>query len=392
MATRKKAKRDDGTGSLYPDGAGYRVQVMLERNGKRRPIKRRAKTHEEAVRLLNTLIAQSFNGTLSPPQDGTVATYMQSWLETWVRPIRSEATYEQYRWIVEAHLLPTLGHRKLNQLTSDGLQRLLNEKAKQPVMSRSKNPKPTGAFLSQNTLRLIRAVLHSALGKAVENKVLATNPAYGLKLPTARAAERTHLTNVEMTRLYNALDGSSVGLMIRFMLLTGVRLGEATGVRWRDIDLETGSVTISGQVLKPRRGPMKRSDETKTGQSRRIMVSGPLLADLRTKRATVVPSQSDFGDLVFVGSNGLPLQPTFVRDSLLRFCDLAGVTRVSPHGLRHSAATAALGAGIDVHAVSKMLGHKQISLTGDLYGHASMNSMSRIADVMSGVICTDSAI
>lgn len=388
MATRKKAKRDDGTGSLYPDGAGYRVQVMLERNGKRRPIKRRAKTHEEAVRILNQLIAESHNGTLSMPLEDSFGVFMQSWLEVWIRPNRSEATFEQYQWIINNHVLPTLGRRRLNQLTSDELQRLLNAKARQPVMSRTKTPEPTDRLLSPNTLRLIRAVLHSALEEAVRSRLLATNPADGLKLPKSRATERIHLTSEEITRLYHSTDTSAVGLMIRFMLLTGVRLGEATGVRWRDIDLESGRVNICGQVLKPRRGPMKRSEETKTGQTRSIVVTDPLLSELRAIKASS-PSEQLPECLVFLGDRGLPLQPTFVRDALRRFCDSAGVKRVHPHALRHSAATAALGAGVDIHAVSKMLGHKQISLTADLYGHESLNSMTRIAEVMSGVVRTN---
>jgi integrase len=108
------------------------------------------------------------------------------------------------------------------------------------------------------------------------------------------------------------------------------------------------------------------------------------LQELKSRQ--LVEGISDPDGMVFLNPYGRRLDPKYVRDRLAELCRSAGVPVVSPHKIRHTAATLALGATGDLHAVQKMLGHSQISLTANLYGHGTAEAQRRLANALSEII------
>jgi site-specific recombinase XerD len=95
-----------------------------------------------------------------------------------------------------------------------------------------------------------------------------------------------------------------------------------------------------------------------------------------------VNGMTDPEGIVFLNAEGRRLDPKFVSKKLAKVCEAAKVPVVSPHKLRHTAATVALAETGDLHGVMKMLGHQQVSLTADLYGHATAETMRPVTNAI----------
>lgn len=388
--TTKRTKRDNGTGSIYKDGNGYRVQVLLSYDpatGEPRVKKVRTTSHAKAVEALRSLQAQVSQGRLEHSASVQLKPFVESWLEHKVKKLRAPKTYSQYKWVLETHVLPTLGRKRLDQIKRRDVQALVSELANQPVKSRAKDPttEPTKT-LSRRTLQAAVAVLHSVFEDAIRDGHGSVNPCDRVELPKESKKPPTFLTAEQVVSLIKALEGSPVRDIVRFMLATGVRLGEATGVRWQDIDLKAGLVRIAGQ-LQATEGKLKYIPTTKTNQDRILPLPKWLVEDLISLRSRqLIEEKSDPEGIVFLSLLGNRLHGKAVHSGLASACIKAEFAPVSPHKLRHTAATLALMETGDLHAVQKLLGHQQSRLTADLYAHATAERLRPVSDALGRLI------
>lgn len=383
---RKKHRRDSGTGSIYKDGTGYRVALMIgadPKTGKPLYRKFRASNHEEAVETLNRMQSDLRAGLLTKAQGTSFADFITHWLEHKVRALRAPSTYRQYEWVVREHLLPLLGKKKLDQLNRTDIQALIASKAKQKAQPRAKQPaEPSTKNLSRYTLNAIRVVLHSAFQDAIRDGLAPKNPADYIELPKAPKVAAVFLTPNQAAALMAKAKGSDIPELLTFLLSTGCRIGEALGVRWQDIDLPNRRVTICGQLQRIE-SKLTRLESTKTNQVRTLALSTSLTDQLQQlKSRQLVEGWSDPDGLAFLNIYGRRFDPKFVSQKIKALCKLAEVPEVSPHKLRHTAATLALAETGDLHAVQKMLGHQQVALTANLYGHATAEILRPLSDAI----------
>jgi integrase len=154
---------------------------------------------------------------------------------------------------------------------------------------------------------------------------------------------------------------------------TGLRRNEILGLRWRDIDLELLSISVS-QVLYKGRGRVEFK-EPKTDYSRRRISMTPKLASFlrqyKQERELLfmeLGAMLTLDDLVFSDINGKPLDPSTVTHNFGRICRSAGLS-IRFHDLRHTCASLMLLAGVHPKIVSEMLGHSTVAITLDIYSH-----------------------
>lgn len=382
----RKAKKRQGNrlGSIYKDGDGYRADILLGYDETGRPIRKkvRTQTHAEAVEAIKRLQSEERAGTLTPSNTDTLATFVEIWLEGTIRPLRAPKTYSSYAYAMRVHVLPTLGRLRLNRITKADVQALFSALSKQTVQPRSNNPSNTAKkCLSTRTLGMVRDVLRAVFQEAIARELVGKNPVTNVSLPKESDKQPVFLRSVEVSKLIGVLSSTTIGPLVRFLLCTGTRIGEARGVRWQDLDLdakdpETGAenpiVRIRGQLQRIE-GKLTYRSTTKTNQDRVLPLPLFLAAELKTLRDQQVSDGIEDPDgIVFLNPEGRRLDEKYVSDRLKAACIRAGIPPVSPHKLRHTAATLALAeSGGDLHAVQKMLGHQQSRLTADLYGHAT---------------------
>ena len=224
---------------LFRDEKGrkrYRTEVV---HGKRR---------EAEARLLELLQVKS-TGSLTPRSRLTVRDLAREWSEHKVRDV-APRTLEQYKDALERYVLPVLGHRKLGDLTLREVDQLyglmLAGELPAPDKEGAKKPRK----LSARTVRLTHAALSQALSQAVRWCIIQHNPAPEATIPAHRPKEKQVLTGEERARFLEAASDS----FYRLLVDTGLRPGEASALRWPDVDLERGAISVHRTVTSGKDG------------------------------------------------------------------------------------------------------------------------------------------
>jgi integrase len=369
----KRGRRERGSGSIYKRGSGYVAQVQdgWKENGKPQYRQVRCRSQADAVQALKELNSLLVQGKAIPVHGGhTVSSWLDVWLEEHIKVNREVKTYEFYRLMYAKRIKPYIGRMELQRVTPMDVTRLF------------KTIETDGA--SANTINAVRRTLRAAYGVAMKFGEAHDNPVARTFAPKVRRHPKVFFDAEQVQKLLKALDGSPVENLVKFTLATGMRIGEATGLTWDGVDLKQKTVLVKTQLQ--RLGSKMVLKPLKTEKSLRTMpLVGHSLEAVRTERNR----QEDAGfenelDLVFLNPWGRPFDPKYVNDRLHEALQTAGLPRAGMHSLRHSAATFMLMAGLNLHQVSRYLGHSQIALTSNLYGHVLDGAMREAAERLQG--------
>ena len=154
-----------------------------------------------------------------------------------------------------------------------------------------------------------------------------------------------------------------------------MRRGELLGLRWSDVDLDGGALSVQQTRIRGEGGRLVYGSPKTAKGRRRISLAGSTVASLRAHRARQAAERILAGslwkdaDLVFCGPTGEPLDPDSLSQSFERLAAKANLPRLRFHDIRHTAATLLLGAGVHPKVVSELLGHATIAITLDTYSH-----------------------
>ncbi len=301
-------------------------------------------------------------------------------LNLWLPAIRATirpSTHQGYAAIVANHIVPSLGDLALEDVSSQHLNALY---ARLLSSGRLVNKTP----LSPASVIRVHAVLRRAFRDAVRWGYLVDNPASKAAPPEQRAGG-SHLqtwTSAELRRFLLASSADEHHLLWALLAMTGMRRGEALGLRWQDLDLENGFVLVRQTVIAIA-GKVEFSTP-KTARGRRIVALDPVT--LHTLRRTCGYDQHDPAHLIFSDSHGQPLFGPTVTKQFNRIVAAAGLPRIRLHDLRHTHATLALQLGIHPKIVSERLGHSTVAFTLDIYSHATPHMQAEAALQIGGLI------
>jgi integrase len=229
--------------------------------------------------------------------------------------------------------------------------------------------------LKPSSVRYIHAVLHRALSKAVELRLISHNPAASADPPKVRHEEITPLSTDQTRAFLEAARGQKYEALYVLSLTCGLRMGESLGLKWSDIDLEAGTLRVNRQLQRIREGGGLVFSEPKNASRRTIDLPQRGLEALRTHRKDQLEEKlramayEDSG-LVFATGKGTPQDAQNVINRhfkpLLKQEDLP---LIRWHDLRHTCATLLLGRGVHPKLVQHLLGHASIAMTLDRYSH-----------------------
>ncbi|GAA1449669.1 site-specific integrase [Nocardiopsis tropica] len=238
------------------------------------------------------------------------------------------------------------------------------------------DPGRGGRPLAPATVRSIHLVLLSVLEWAVKTGKLRKNPARDVPLPKKPPRNHVYLSHVEVEQL--ACAAGEHGTLIRFLSYTGLRWSEASALTVGKIDLDARRAHVD-RAYKDNKGTLTLG-MPKTGEARSVPFPSFLSAELKP-----FVDGRDTGELVFTAKQGGPLWLRNWRPRAFRKAvDSAGLSgrSLTPHKLRHTAASLAIAAGADVYVVQKMLGHKKPSMTLDIYGHLWPDRLDEVANAL----------
>jgi len=405
--------------------------------GKRRPKWHSGfKTRKEAERARIDLLSKLDRGEYVEPSQQTLADYLVEWLTAIEHTVRP-STFDSYKRNMHNHVIAHIGSTTLSRvdavtlnglygmllrsgrrrpsqtgcgyspeivdraielrglefsltesaeilqtefeeaatLNKNTLNSLLRRRAAAPAVV---DEEPKG--LDRRTVNYIHTILHRALKDAVRWNRLARNPADAADPPRGGAkSDGVHAWDASTIRSFLETSRESNDRLHALWVLlatTGMRRGEALGVRWSDVDLDAGRLRVVQTITQVR--SKVEVGEPKTAKGRRsISLDDGTVAVLRAHRKRMLEERllvgPDFNDkgLVFHYPDGSCLRPDAVSAQFLRRVERQGLQRLTFHGLRHTRATLALEQGIHPRVVQERLGHSTIAITLGIYSHVA---------------------
>lgn len=413
-------RRGNGEGSITKrksDGRwqGYVTVGYDVETGKPKKKYFYGKTRKEVQEQVNKTLGNVQAGTYREPSKLTMAEWLTSWLNDYMRPSLRPTTWESYKTQVDKHILPALGHLRLSQLQTSDLQALYNQKLqggradgkKECVIcgkaSTQKNvkvcPECGGDLkevgLSPRSVRYIHVVIHAALEQAKKEGMITINVADAVKLPSDPKKE-IQVLDQEGIKKFLAAARETKHFPAYFLAInTGLRRGELLGLRWRDVDLREGTVTVTQGLVRTKGGLTFQEPKTKLS-NRTIGVSPQVVSTLKEhkkrqneERLAAGTAYNTEHDLVFCNELGEPICPRGFTRHFERVLKRAGLEgKVTFHGLRHTFATLSLQEGAAARTVQEALGHHKAAFTLDVYSSVTSKMKKEATDRIGSLLAS----
>jgi integrase len=351
------------TPGIYKRGNSY---IVRQRDRQGRMHSRTAPTMAAAKHVLAELHADSRRGQLRAETQDAFDGYAVEWIRTYrgrtSRGFR-ESTREEYAGALNRHAIPFFGRMRISEITPRDIKQY----------AQWCSDKGLGRHGVKNALCPVKALLATAF----EDGDIRVNPAANVRVvlqttdPDQDRNKVRALTPDELERFVEAVP-AHWRLLVTFLACTGLRIGEASELRWGDVDLTSSVLHVRRARFRGAVGPPK---------SRFGVRSVPLTDDLRKRLAThkLGSPFSQDDDVVFASAAGTPLDVHNVRARVIkRAAKLAGVPWVSFHSLRHTFASMCFRNGCNAKQVQLLLGHHAASFTLDTYIHAMPEDLPRL--------------
>lgn len=316
---------------------------------------RLAESREHARVLLEELRQQYPDRKLIAAPIVTVSDWLDSWLETVIRPDQATGTWDSYRRAVTNQIKPWLGNVHIRSLQPLQVQNWL-------VALRDSG---AGARTRQNAF----AVLRTGLQEAVTLQIIRSNPCAAVRRPKCSRKEIHPFTPEERVLILDTTGGQRLHAVYRLALTLGLRQGELFGLRWIDIDFEAETLRIEQQAAEI--AGTVEFKEPKTAASRRtVPLDAGCLQALQERRLTALREGHMAVGLVFTSRDGRVIRRSnFGARHWKPLLKKLGIPHRGFHHTRHTAATMALSAGIPLNTVSGLLGHASTAITASTYSH-----------------------
>lgn len=364
MSPRKRAA--NGAGSIFKraDGRWCAAIHVDEADGRR--VRRRyyGRTRAEVEAKLVEVKAKTEAGAPMTPSQLTVAAYLKEWLDLIVAKRVRANTLAAYRFNAETYLIPDLGARRLRQLRARDLRLYLASLERRGVGVR--------------TIRYVHATLRAALEDAMREELLEKNVAKLVRPPVAPRSERHPLAIDELRQLFAANADNRLRALLVVLGLLGLRRSEVLALRWDDVDLERGTLSVrhglhrvgGGLTLLP----------TKTDRSRRtIPLPGLVARELEAhrmrqeeERRQLAEKWPDLG-FVFTTPIGTPIDPDNCSKLVKAAVKAAGFRDVRMHDFRHGVVSVLLSLGVPPRTVMEIAGHSGLEMTMNVYAHVTLD-------------------
>lgn len=401
MPAKKTTRAAQGTGTIRKKtvtrrGAEYtywEARVTVGRDpgtGKQMQKSFTGKTQKEVREKMQAAAVEVNNNSYIEPSKLTLG----QWLDIWLAGLYSQkpGTIRHYRAQINTHIKPQMGALKLAELQKSDFDRFYKylltfgkeSKKKDPVSG--KMVVVSRAPLSQKSVKNIHVILKTAIGAALDEGKLQTDPMRKVEFKTPPKAEIHPLDDDQVKAYLAAVDADPLALMLKFILFTGLREGEALGLTWDCVNFRTGQITVRQQLqdLGKANGGMTIVP-TKNSKARILTPAPSVLQLLKQQQTKQLEDRLRAGStwigwqtederkkaLVFTNAFGGCFRPKTVYQHNRKIAAAAGIDGCRVHDLRHTFAVLSLQNGDDVKTVQSNLGHATAAFTLDVYGHVT---------------------
>jgi len=402
------SKRGAGEGSIFEERPGRWVASITTgyvlKDGMRRRVRKKfvATTRGAVQNKLTEALGKQQAGYDVSPQNQTVGGFLAYWIDKVVPGVTKPKTEKFYRYIANTHLIPTVGRIQIQKLSAQNVQALINDRLKTAKLPRAKKPKaqdinagPTAqVMLSPRSVRHIHRTLCTALEVALKYGVVQRNVAALVDPPRVGKTQMKFLTVKQARAVLAAAADEPLYALYATILSLGLRLGEALGLSWDDVDFNKGRIEVRRALQRVKKKmvllDVKTEDSNRTIELPAVTIAALGQHQVRQQHAREWAGSGWKGNdwnLVFTTGKGTPLDE---RGVLRRFQDRilkkAGVPKMRIHDLRHSAVAILLAQGVNARAISELLGHSSVAFTLQVYGHLMEETRRETANKMDAAL------
>jgi len=346
-------------------------------DGRRRRKAFYAATRREAAARLTAALKHVQDGVPLVGERQTVGQFLIHWLENSVRLSVRASTYSGYESKLRMHIIPGLGRVSLAKLGPQDLEAFFSRKLAEGMAPR--------------TIQHLRAIIRAALNDALRWGLVSRNAGSLVDGPRVPHSEVQPFTPEEARSFLEVAKGERLAALYSVAITVGLRQGEALGLRWEDVDLEAGMVSVRA-ALQHSKGAFHFVEPKSDRSRRRLALPAIAVTALRRhrrlqaeERLAAGPLWEDWG-LVFTTATGRPLQGSAVTRGFQQLLARAGLRRQRFHDLRHACASFLLAQGVHPRVVMETLGHSQIALTMNTYSHVLPALQREAAERMDSVL------
>ena len=339
-------------------GQGQAYWIFINHKGKRKSVKVGDKRAAEQLASKIRIKMKANDLKISDNKLPTFKLFSDGFMDTYSKLNHAENTRKSYEDMLRLHINPVFGEKRLDEIERRDIKRFIIEKQ-------------TGG-LSANSVKIILSYLSSILTEAVDDELIPLNPATGVRkvIGKGETKEINPLSATELNTLLKAVEKHLPEHYPMFLLLarTGMREGEAIGLKWDDID-------FNGRFIEVRRSYSKANySPTKSRKPRRVDMSPQLTETLLAHRKAILEKGLRLGigepENVFINNSGKPINVDNWRPRVFnKALKKAKVRKIRIHDLRHTYATLRIAKGDNIADVSNQLGHHSVKLTLDTYYH-----------------------
>ena len=350
---------------------GYRASIYLGRNSDGKEIRKQftGKTKREVTDKLNKFKAEMVLGTVSSDDKITLSEWFHSWLFDYRIKDLKPKSFERYEGIYRNYIKDSeLGKIKLKDLRTTHIQRYYNKLENQ-------YNKPASTIKSLNTK------LKPCLGDAEKQGYIQKNYCKMVKLPKDNNTKDINvLTKQEQEKFIEYIKGHKLEIFFLTALGTGLRLGELLGLKWDDINFDTGILTVSRSLSRAKNKitgkyeiieqiPKTKNSYREVPIPANILIKLKEHKELQNKQKLFVGEAYINSNYVFTDDIGNPIDDKRPGRNLKSALKKLNIEPIKFHALRHTYATRLFENNIPPKTVQALMGHSDISVTMDIYTH-----------------------
>lgn len=371
-------RKANGQGHTYKVGSSYRTVIRQGGTVVTAMAKTAQQSKSRAKIKLSKLPQEQSSNSRNPKLK--VEEFLLHWLDEIHQHQIAHSTYRRYRSLAVHHINPFLGHQELRKLNSQMITDLL-------IQMRS-------CGQSVRSQQQARALLAVALSGAEDSDLISVNPVRKVRNPQGIGKVLTPLKIEEVVRLLKTYQGTFLSARLHVSLICGLRQGEALGLRWQDIDFESGTLTVSTQIQTVKGEPT--FTRLKTNRSyRTIVMTEETLASLQFHRNLISKWEASYSknwidlNLVFPGNDGAARSSHIDYNEWQKALKLCGIEPHRLHDARHTAATLMYSQGIGIETISRILGHSSSLITSRIYVHTALEPIQEAAISLNKLLTQD---
>lgn len=317
-------------------------------------------------------------------RDVLFADYIRYWLDV-VKNKVDIVTYQGYELTARANVIPYFDSNKikLGDISKYNLQDYFNYK----IAHGRKDGKPFAA----TSIKQFKNIINQTLNLAIKEDLITSNPCQYVELPKTEHFESSFYNAEQLKTLFEAIKGDVLEPLIRITVLYGLRRSEVLGLQWDSIDFESRHLTIKHTVV----NTTKRVEKNKTknnASKRSFVLTDEALEIFKVAKELEAENRKLFGkeyisnNYVFKWDNGKPYEPNFISRHFRKLLEKNNLPHIRFHELRHSCASLLLNNGCTLKDVQEYMGHADINMTANIYGHLDVARKDMLSNEISQAI------